>query len=245
MRGGENHISRWALIALCLAPLALHPALTNAQDASASSPDSTGLPPSTTEIPPVMMPQSQGAAAPVAAPPDIYNSGAGSDNSQDQVPPAELRQEMQSLRDFMEDADNTSALGMVVREEHRGVDGNGEVAGLLVVQVIPGTPASDAGLRGERMGINSALSGAAFAASFFFPPAMLAAAVVSGTRVGESYDLIIGLDGERITNYLDFSQRMSQARAGELVYLSVSRNGKRMQIPIRVPVVSGTTFGAP
>ena len=74
--------------------------------------------------------------------------------------------------------------------------------------------------------------------------ALLHPAAVSGTRVGESYDLIIGLDGERITNYLDFSRRMNLARAGELVYLSVSRNGKRMQIPVRVPVFSAATFGA-
>jgi S1-C subfamily serine protease len=245
MRGAGNNISRLALIALCLAPFALQPALASAQDASASSPDSTVLPPSTTEIPPAVLPQSQSAAAPVVAPPDIYNSGAGIDNSQDQVPPAELRQEMQSLRDFMEDGDNTSSLGMVVREDHRGVDGNGEVAGLLVLEVMPGTPAAYAGLRGLHTGINSALSGAAFAASLFFPPAMLAAAVVSGTRIGESYDLIIGLDSERVTSYLDFSERMRQVRAGELVYLSVSRNGKRTQIPIKVPVVSAAIFGAP
>ncbi len=152
---------------------------------------------------------------------------------------------MQRLRDFMEEGEDTSSLGMVLREAHRGVGGNGEVAGLLIVEVIPGTPAAYAGLRGLRSGINSALSSAAFAASLFFAPAMLAAAVVSGTRVGESYDLIIGIDSERITNYLDFSERMRQARTGELVYLSVSRNGKRTQVPIRVPIVSPAIFGAP
>lgn len=235
---------RWGLLmALCLAPFVLQPAPAGAQDDSASSPDSIS-PPSTTEIPPAVMP-SQSNAVPAAAP-DIYDPGADSDSNPDQAPPAELRQEMQSLRDFREEEeDNISSLGMVLREAHRGVDGNGEVAGLLVLEVMPGTPAAYAGLKGLSSGINSALAGAAFAASIFFPPAMLAAAVVSGTRVGESYDLIIGMDSERITNYLDFSERMREVRAGELVYLSVSRNGKRTQIPIRVPVVSAAVFGAP
>jgi hypothetical protein len=239
MRAKGNHIPRWALIALCLAPFALRPLPTSAQEGSSPS----VLPPSTTEIPPAVLPQSQNAAAPFGAPPDIYNSAGGSPPVV-QAPPAELRRELRSLSDFMADGDETSSLGMVVREDHRGVNGSGEVAGLLVVEVLPGTPAAYAGLRGERMGINSALSGVAFAVSLFFPPAMLAAAAVSGTRVGESYDLIIGLDGERITNYLDFSRRMNLARAGELVYLSVSRNGKRMQIPVRVPVFSAATFDA-
>lgn len=229
-------------MALCLAPFVLQPAQASAQDASASSPNSTISPPSTIEIPPAVMSQSQNATAP----PDIYNSEAGSNSIPGQVPPAELRQELQSLRDFTEEEeDDISSLGMVLRESHRGVDGNGEVAGLLVLEVMPGTPAAYAGLKGLRSGINSALAGAAFAASLFFPPAMLAAAVVSGTRVGESYDLIIGLDSERITNYLDFSERMREVRAGELVYLSVSRNGKRTQIPVRVPVVSAAVFDAP
>jgi S1-C subfamily serine protease len=151
---------------------------------------------------------------------------------------------MESLRDFMEDEDQTSSLGMVLREAHRGVDGKGEVAGLLIVEVFPGSPAAYAGLKGLSTGINSALSSAAYAASLFFPPAMLATAVISGTRVGESYDLIIGLDSERITNYLDFLARIRRAHAGQLVYLSVSRNGKRHLIPVRVPVNADAFFGA-
>ncbi|HTW89746.1 MAG TPA: PDZ domain-containing protein [Candidatus Binataceae bacterium] len=245
MRGRKANAARWGLlIGLCLAPLVLQPVPASAQDDSTSSVD-TISPPSTTEIPPAVMP-SQGDAVPAVLPPDIYNPGVDSDGNPDQAPPAELRQEMQSLRDFREEEeDNISSLGMVLREAHRGVDGNGEVAGLLVLEVMPGTPAAYAGLKGLSSGINSALAGAAFAASLFFPPAMLAAAVVSGTRVGESYDLIIGMDSERITNYLDFSERMRQVRAGEVVYLSVSRNGKRTQIPITIPAFSAAAFGSP
>jgi S1-C subfamily serine protease len=237
-----GHIARPVLIALCLVSFVLQFAVASAQDASSPSPDRGISPPSTIEIPPATLPQSQGVTAPAAAPPDLYNSGVGISNNQVQVPPAELRHELQSLHDFIEEGDATSSLGMVLREAHRGVKGSGEVAGLLVIEVIPGTPAAYAGLRGLHTGINSVLSGAALAASFFFPPAMLAAAVVSGMRLGESYDLIIGLDSQRVTNYLDFSGLMSRARAGDVVYLSVSRNGERLQI--KVPLSGAAFFGS-
>jgi len=223
-----------ALLILGLACLALHPSFANAQEAS--SPDALP-PPSTTEIPSAVIP-SQNAASP-----DLYNSGAGAPAAQEPQPPAELRQEMQDLHDFMGDSDGTSSLGMVLHEAHRSVDGNGEVAGLLVVEVLPGTAAAAAGLRGDRAGISNALTGVAFAASLFFPPASLAAAAVSSSRIGESYDLIIGIDSARVTNFLEFSDRMRFARPGELVYLSISRNGRRILVPVTVP--TGAMLGSP
>jgi len=54
-------------------------------------------------------------------------------------------------------------------------------------------------------------------------------------QVGESYDLIIGVDGSRVTNFLDFQDRMRDLQPGELVYLSVVRNGKRLQVTLSVP----------
>ena len=47
-------------------------------------------------------------------------------------------------------------------------------------------------------------------------------------QVGESYDLIIAVDGWRVTNFFDFEERMRNIQPGELVYLSVVRNGKRI-----------------
>ena len=59
--------------------------------------------------------------------------------------------------------------------------------------------------------------------------------VIDYTQVGESYDMIIGVDGARVTNFLDFEERMRNIKPGEVVYLSVVRNGKRMQVPVPVP----------
>jgi S1-C subfamily serine protease len=68
-----------------------------------------------------------------------------------------------------------------------------------------------------------------------FPPAILAVPIVIDAQVGESYDMIIGVDGNRVTNFLDFEDRMRQVRGGELVYFSIVRDGHRKQITVKVP----------
>jgi S1-C subfamily serine protease len=79
------------------------------------------------------------------------------------------------------------------------------------------------------------LEGAAVAASLFFPPAIMAVALVDGSRVGESYDMIIAVDSVRVTNFLDFNDRMRQVQPGDIIYLTVVRNGKRIQVQVKVP----------
>lgn len=240
MRRAGN-TARRALIILCAFSLPVACGVTRAQDVS---PSDTILSPSTTEIPSAIIPDAQGAdPAEGVAPADSGNSGPDASSEREQEPAAELRQQNQDLHDFMEEEEATSSLGMVLQEAHRGVDGDGEVEGLLVVDVLPGTPAAQAGLRGLHTGVNTALSGVAIAAAFIFPPAILAAAVINGTQVGESYDLIIGVDSERVTNFLEFSDLISRASPGELVYLNISRNGKRMLQVVSIPATSAS--GAP
>ncbi|HXW83177.1 MAG TPA: PDZ domain-containing protein, partial [Candidatus Binataceae bacterium] len=55
------------------------------------------------------------------------------------------------------------------------------------------------------------------------------------SQIGERYDLIIGVDGERVTNSLDFEDRMRDLEPGEIVYLSVVRDGRRLQVKVTVP----------
>ena len=57
-------------------------------------------------------------------------------------------------------------------------------------------------------------------------------------QIGESYDMIIGVDGSRVTNFLDFQDRMRDLQPGEVVYLSVVRDGKRLQVTL--PVTANT-----
>jgi S1-C subfamily serine protease len=62
-------------------------------------------------------------------------------------------------------------------------------------------------------------------------------------QVGESYDMIIGVDGSRVTNFLDFQDRMRDLQPGEIVYLSILRDGKRLQItmPVTANIVRAAT----
>jgi len=110
------------------------------------------------------------------------------------------------------------------------------VNGLLIVDVQPGSPAAEAGLRIPTVGmVKSAAEMAAMAAGFMFPPAMLAVGIVSSTHVDESYDMIIGVDGDRVMSVGDFENRLAGIQPGERVYLNIIRNGARLQVPVIIP----------
>jgi S1-C subfamily serine protease len=46
--------------------------------------------------------------------------------------------------------------------------------------------------------------------------------------------LIIGVDGSRVTNFLDFYDCMRNVQPGEIVYLNILRNGHRVQVPMQI-----------
>ncbi|MBV8451250.1 MAG: PDZ domain-containing protein [Deltaproteobacteria bacterium] len=140
-----------------------------------------------------------------------------------------------SLDDFMSEGDITSPLGIEVREDRRRLKSGGEAQGLLIVDVFAGSPAARAGLHPYHRAMRDALETAAIAGAIFCPPVVLLVPVFDQVHVGESYDLIIGVDGSRVTNFLDFQERLRDLQAGEIVYFSIIRNGERMQIPVPVP----------
>lgn len=148
-----------------------------------------------------------------------------------------------SLDDFMNGGDISSPLGFEVREDKRRLKTGGEAQGLLVIEVLAGSPAARAGLHSYHQAVRNVLETAAVAGAMFFPPAVLLVPIVDQVRIGESYDLIIGVDGARVTNFLDFQDRLHEVQAGEIVYLSVVRNGERKQIQVPVPAdFAGPTF---
>jgi hypothetical protein len=140
-----------------------------------------------------------------------------------------------SLDDFMSEGNITSPLGFVVREDKRRLKSGREVDGLLIVDVFAGSPAAHAGLHPYRQTVRDALETAAIAGAMFCPPVVLLVPVFDQVHVGESYDLIIGIDGSRVTNFLDFEDHLRDVQAGEIVYFSIVRNGERMQVPVSVP----------
>ncbi|MGH7878899.1 MAG: PDZ domain-containing protein, partial [Candidatus Binataceae bacterium] len=123
------------------------------------------------------------------------------------------------------DNENVSPLGIDVRMDRRKLKSGEEQAGLLVVDVESGGPAAKAGLKGNHHRVKTAVEVASIAGALFFPPAMMLVPVLESTRAGESYDLIVGVDGNRVTDLLDFEDCLRDLRPGEIVYLSIVRDG--------------------
>ncbi|MGH7986103.1 MAG: PDZ domain-containing protein [Candidatus Binataceae bacterium] len=149
--------------------------------------------------------------------------------------PTEMDPQLHSLQEFMAEGDETSPLGIEVREARRRLK-SGEMAdGLLIVGVINGSPAAKAGLHAYSRMVRDILEGATIAAALVFAPAVLAVPVVDQIHIGETYDMIIGVDGARVTNFLEFEDRLHDLQPGEIVYLSIVRDGRRMQVPVKIP----------
>jgi hypothetical protein len=153
---------------------------------------------------------------------------------QAQQNPQRIDPQLHSLQEFINEGDESSPLGVQLREDQRKLD-DGEVAnGLLIVGVDKHSAAANAGLHPLRRTGHDVAEGLAIAAAMFFPPAVLAVPIVASVNMGETYDMIIGVDGSRVTNYLDFEDRMRDIQPGEIVYLSIVRNGQRVQVPVHV-----------
>ena len=148
--------------------------------------------------------------------------------------------QLHSLQEFMNEGTNTSPLGVELQEGARRAKNGREVDGLLVVALQPGSPAELAGVQAGHRAAHDVLEGAAVAASLVFPPAVLAVPVIETIQLGENYDLIIGVDGNRVTNFMDFQDQLRDAQPGETVYLNILRSGKRLQVPVEMPQPNGS-----
>jgi hypothetical protein len=192
---------------------------------SSSSPD----PSTATEIPQANLPpppEEQAPQNPVEQPPE-------------QLVPVNLPP-VATLNEFLTNGDYTSLLGVQVREASARLRSGVEVEGLQVEAVLPNSPAARAGIRPYRAAAHYMIDGVFAAASFVFPPAMLLLVVADQSRVGTSYDLIIGVDGVRVTNILEFDDQLRNCKPGDIVYVNLVRDGKRLQIPVEVPRSTST-----
>jgi len=144
-------------------------------------------------------------------------------------------QRLHSLQEFMKEGVNVSPLGVELEEGARRGRNGREIDGLLVVALQPGSPAERAGVQAGHRAAHDLVEGAAVAGSLFFPPALLAVPVIETMQFGENYDLIIGVDGNRVTSFMDFQDQLRDAQSGENVYLNILRRGKRLQVPVELP----------
>jgi PDZ domain len=140
----------------------------------------------------------------------------------------------------------TSPIGLELCEATCKLSSGPEIEGLMVLDVVKGSPAANAGLHAYTHAGKSALRAAAMATMMVPSPfaalGMVALPLIEYSHVGESYDMIIGVDGSRVTNYLDFEDRMHDVRPGEIIYLSIIRDGKRSQMKVFLPPSGGTTW---
>lgn len=187
------------------------------------------LPPATTQIP---------QAIPTASSGEVTLSNGQIVNYEQSQNPDMDDLQIGSLREFMAEGNQTSPLGIELREARRKLSNGEEADGLLIVSVVNGSPAAKAGLRASQHTVHDILQGVAVAGALVFAPAVLAVPLVDQIHVGESYDMIIGVDGSRVTNFLDFEDRLRDMQPGEIVYLSIVRNGQRMQVPVNVPLTA-------
>lgn len=147
------------------------------------------------------------------------------------MPPQQLR----SLQGYDSDGDLDTPFGMKVRESRRELKSGGEADGLLITTVTKGGPAANAGLRAYNHTVHDAIAAAALVGAVFSGGlSVVVIPALDYMQVGQSYDMIIGVDGSHVTNFLDFQDRMRDLQPGEIVYLSILRDGKRIQVTLPV-----------
>jgi len=200
-------------------------------------PDDADSASATSEIPQSVPAQAADANTLPAPSPDDNGQVINYEVRQD---PQLIDPQLHSLQEFIDDGDESSLLGMELQEDSRKLASGEQADGLLVVAVTPGTPAALAGLHANQRTTHDVIEGAAVAAAMFFPPAIIVLPILDQVHMGESYDLIIGVDGARVCNLIDFEDQMRDVQPGEIVYLSIVRNGSRVQVPVNVPRVLNT-----
>ncbi|MFZ0677761.1 MAG: PDZ domain-containing protein [Candidatus Binatus sp.] len=206
---------------------------TPLDNVAATVPDTAEISPSSQQQPSSTASDSQTSAD--SQPSSESNDIAKYQEEQSGVPPQQLMQQQ-----FDNDGELSTPFGMQLREARRTLKSGEEADGLLITTVEKGGPAATAGLHPYSHIVHDALTGAAMAGAMlpFGQAAILLIPVLDIMQVGESYDMIIGVDGSRVTNFLDFQDRMRDLQPGEIVYLSVVRNGKRLQVTL--PVTANT-----
>jgi hypothetical protein len=216
-------------------------------------PDLNAAAPGTAEIPATMatQPSQDHSPNPIGSQPidDSQASGDAQSSPDAQAPNDVARYEAEQAglppdrlqqQGFGNDGELTTPFGMHLREARRELKSGEGADGLLITAVTKGSPAANAGLHAYSHVIHDALTGAAIVGALVPGGqfAILLIPMIDYMKVGESYDMIIGIDGSRVTSFLDFQDHMRDLQPGEIVYLSVLRDGKRIQVTL--PVTADT-----
>lgn len=201
------------------------------QNLDATAPSNAGIPVDALQ---------QQMSAPPSADSQDGSEIARYQEEQSGMPPEQLR----ALQQFDSEGQLTTPFGMELQEAKRSLKSGEDADGLLIVAVAKGSPAATAGLRPYSHTVHDAIAAAAMVGAVFSGGlSVVVIPAIDYMQVGESYDMIIGVDGSRVTNFLDFQDRIHDLQPGEIIYLSVLRDGKRLQVtmPVTTDVVQSTT----
>jgi S1-C subfamily serine protease len=161
------------------------------------------------------------------------------------VPPAVPQQpnnvvDLQGVHEYLDSSGEPleiSQLGITARDGHATLDDGESISGVSVVEVLPGSAAAKALGSHDvaRYIVSGALIGAGVASAVLFPPALIGVVMLANTELSGPHDLVVGVDGTRVRNTMDFMESVADLQSGDTVYLSVVRHGERHQIPIHLP----------
>jgi len=82
-------------------------------------------------------------------------------------------------------------------------------------------------------------------AAAFFPPAIFGVPFLMQMQSPRSYDVLVAVDGERVQDVDELENSLREAKAGETIYLTIIRSGRRVQLRVPMPgVMSASSSGA-
>jgi S1-C subfamily serine protease len=172
----------------------------------------------------------------------LYSAGpVRAQSAVDPVPPDPPAQpsQLQGPNEYLDTREapmELSQLGIQVRDDGAKLKDGREVRGVAVVDVSRKGAGGGAfaAHQTSRYVMTGVLIGTGAAAAVFFPPAIIAVALLANSRIGQSFDLIIGVDGIRVRNTFELVQAVADVRPGDTVYLAMVREGRRIQVAVPV-----------
>ena len=120
--------------------------------------------------------------------------------------------EPQGAQEYIDANEQVSVFGVEMRLDTRKVER--DIQGLLVIDTEPGSPGAAAGLHPFRERTRDVLNGVGMLAAMVFPPAIVVVPIVESVPLHEGYDLIIGVDVTRVSNFANLRERMRMVRPG-------------------------------
>jgi S1-C subfamily serine protease len=145
------------------------------------------------------------------------------------------RQRLRPLSEYLWDVptkrEDVDRLGIEVEDAIDRFEGH-DVFGVEVLNVRQSSPGALAGLRSRKAVVSTVLKTITLVGTLVFVPTRFIYDWVSETGAGDWHDLIIGVDGERVQYVSELENALGQVKEGDIVYLTLLRSGKRVQVPV-------------